>query len=458
MLFNSFEFIFLFLPCAALGYHTLRRADRGTLAIDWLIACSLFFYAWGNPKNLPVLLASLFANYALARWMGKGDANGASHSRRKRILIGGIAANLLLLASYKYSNHLPLGISFFTLMQVMYLVDCYEGMIAPNNLRDHALLVSFFPSVSMGPILRAKDTLLQFRAPAAREFDADLLARAILLFSIGLFKKAVIADSFARIADAGYMSPATLSLLEAWACSVSYCLQLYYDFSGYSDMAVAAALMLGINIPLNFNSPYQARSIIDFWKRWHISLSNFITSYLYTPIVRSFKKLSFEKAMFATLISMLIAGLWHGSTWNFIIFGALHGIALVVNQYRKKSKKKLPDGLAWALTFAYINVAFIFFRAHNISDALQVLRALGNVDSLTGTATLKLSIRASEIKELVLPISLGAALVFSKKNSNVLTREFQPSWKNLSWATLVTVISLLYLNSNMAKEFLYFEF
>ena len=325
MLFNSFGFIFVFLPVAVLGFHLLRELGQHRAASDWLIACSLFFYAWGNPNDLPILLASVLFNYGVARWMGAGA--GPQDTRRKSILAFGIAANLALLVYFKARGPLPLGISFWTLVQVMYLVDCYEGMVKPSNLREHALFATFFPVVSMGPMLRAKDTLAQLRGPSALGFEQ--LAPAILLFCLGLFKKVVIADSFARLADAGYASPAALSLAEGWIASLSYCLQLYYDFSGYSDMAMAAALALGIRIPANFNDPYRARSIVDFWRRWHITLSSFITTYLYTPMVRAMGKVTFAKAMIATFAAMVIAGLWHGSSWGFLVFGALHGLGLV---------------------------------------------------------------------------------------------------------------------------------
>ena len=298
----------------------------------------------------------------------------------------------------------------------------------------------------------------QLRNFSPNGVSADQFARAILLFSMGLFKKVVIADAFARIADSGYSSAATLSMVEGWITSISYSLQLYYDFGGYSDMAVAAALFLGIQIPINFNSPYQARSIIDFWRRWHISLSNFITIYLYTPIVRSFKELTFEKAMWATFVSMVIVGIWHGSKWNFVIFGALHGIGLVVNHCWKKAKGKLPDILAWVLTFAYINFTLIFFRAPTFTDAMMVVRSIFGMNSITSTATFQLTISSSDMKELVFPGLLGVAVIFLTKNSNQIVKEFQPSRWNLTWATLAAVVSLIYLNSNMAREFIYFDF
>lgn len=460
MLFNSFEFIFLFLPVSAIGFHLLQLWRQNVLARDWLIACSLLFYSWGNPRNLPVLLVSIGFNYAVTRRMGDLTSNSSlGDQRRKNFLVAGVVSNILFLSYFKYLSHLPLGISFFTLMQIMYLVDCYEGVLRPNTLREHALLVSFFPTVSMGPILRPKDMMPQLRNSHAVGVTTDLLAGAILLFSMGLFKKVVIAESFARIADAGYSSPLTLSMVEGWATSVSYSLQLYYDFSGYSDMAVAVALFLGLRIPINFNSPYQARSIVDFWRRWHISLSNFITTYVYTPIVRSFKQLTFEKAMWATFMSMMIIGIWHGSKWNFAIFGALHGIGLVVNHCWKKAKAKLPDGAAWVLTFAYVNLTFIFFRASTLSDAIVVVRSLFDVKtSMMSTTTFQLAISSSDMKELILPILLGTAMVFLKKNSNQIVKDFRPTWQNLSLGIFAMLVSLIYLNSSTAKEFIYRDF
>lgn len=458
MLFNSFEFIFLFLPCTAAGFYLLRRAGQASLALGWLTGCALLFYAWGNPHNLPVLLGSLLFNYAVARAMGDAANAAIPAARRKQLLIAGIGANVALLAGFKIGAPLPLGISFYTLMQVMYLVDCYEGMIAPSGLLDHALFTTFFPAMSMGPILRVKDTLAPLLAAPARGPDMDQLARAIMLFSIGLFKKLVLADSFARFADAGYASPATLSMLEGWGSALAYACQLYYDFSGYTDMAVASALVLGVRIPVNFNSPYQARSIVDFWKRWHISLTNFITTYIYTPMVRSFRQLTFPKAMWATLLSMLIAGVWHGSSWNFVIFGALHGIGLIVNHCRKRAKaKKLPDLLAWIATFAYVNLALIFFRAPTLTDALYLLRSLGNLHAIGSTATWSQTILGYPA-ELLLAMLLGTAMLFMKKNSNQIVKEFQPSWKNLSWVSASAVISVIYLNSTIARGFLYRDF
>ena len=456
--FNTFEFIFLFLPCALIGFHLLKKSSNSNYSHYWLIICSLFFYSWGNLSNLPILLSSLIFNYTIAQFIGPIDTQSSLRPRnlsRKFFLVLGIVLNLVFLSYYKYFSYLPLGISFFTIMQIMYLVDCYEGMLKPNTLREHALVVSFFPTVTMGPILRVKNVLTQFRETANKGIRPEQLAAGLALFSIGLFKKVVIADSFAIFADIGYASVSTLSTIMAWVISLSYTMQLYFDFSGYSDAAIGIAMMMGIYIPANFNSPYQALSIIEFWQRWHISLSNFITTYLYTPIVRSFKKITFKKAMLATLISMIIVGAWHGSTLNFIIFGFMHGVGLVLNNYwKKKIKIKLPNFLAWALTFIYINFAFVFFRADNFLDAIQVLTSMFNLNLLTYPELVQIGANTLAIP----PMIIGVLLIFAKRNSNQIIKEFNPTLINLIGFLILAIISMIYLNSNFSQEYIYNDF
>ena len=457
--FNSFEFIFLFLPCVLIGFHLLKKSSNSNYSHYWLIICSLLFYSWGNLSNLPILLFSLVFNYTIAQFIGPIDTQSSLRPRnlsRKFFFILGIVLNVLFLSYYKYFSYLPLGISFFTIMQIIYLVDCYEGMLKPNTLREHALVVSFFPTVTMGPIVRVKNVLTQFRETANKGISLEQLAPAIVLFSIGLFKKVVIADSFAIIADIGYASASTLSTVMAWVISLSFTMQLYYDFSGYSDMAVAMAMALGIKIPINFNSPYKSKSIVEFWQRWHISLTTIITTYVYTPIVRSFKKITFKKAMLATLISMLIVGLWHGSTINFVIFGFLHGVAMVVNHYwQKKIKITLPNFLAWFLTFIYINCTIVFFRADSFLDATQVLTSMFNFN-LVLTYTELVQLGANKLAAP--PMLIGALLIFAKRNSNQIIKEFNPTPLNLIGFLILAIISMFYLNSTFTQEYIYNDF
>ena len=456
--FNSFEFIFLFLPCVVIGFHLLKKSSNSNYSNYWLIICSLFFYSWGNLSNLPILLSSLVFNYTIAQFIGPIDTQSSLRPRnlsRKFFLILGIVLNVLFLSYYKYFSYLPLGISFFTIMQIMYLVDCYEGMLKPNTLREHALVVSFFPTVTMGPILRVKNILTQFQETVNKGISPEQLTLGITLFSIGLFKKVVIADSFAIVANVGYGSPSTLSMIEGWVTSLSYTLQIYFDFSGYSDMAIAIAMALGIKIPINFNSPYKSKSLVEFWQRWHISLTYFITTYIYTPIVRSFKKITFSKVMLATLIAMTIMGVWHGSTINFFIFGFLHGVALIINNYwQKKIKIKLPNFLAWFLTFIYINCTIVFFRADSFLDAIQVLTSMFNLNLLTYSGMDQLVAN----KLTVPPMIIGILLIFYKRNSNQIIKEFNPTLINLIGFLILAIISMIYLNSNFTQEYIYNDF
>jgi D-alanyl-lipoteichoic acid acyltransferase DltB (MBOAT superfamily) len=244
-------------------------------------------------------------------------------------------------------------------------------------------------------------------------------------------------------------------MIEGWVTSLSYTLQIYFDFSGYSDMAIAIAMVLGIKIPINFNSPYKSKSIVEFWQRWHISLTYFITTYIYTPIARSFKKITFSKVMLATLIAMTIMGIWHGSTINFIIFGFMHGVGLVLNHYwQKKIKIKLPNFLAWFLTIIYINFAFVFFRADSFLDAIQVLTSMFNLNFITYTELEQLSVN----KIALPPVIIGALLIFAKRNSNQIIKEFNPTLINLIGFLILAIISMIYLNSNFTQEYIYNDF
>mgnify|MGYP000138323291 CR=1 FL=1 len=456
--FSSFTFIFVFFPCVLICYHALRTRGMHDRAFEWLILCSIIYYGSANFMNLPVLLASIAYNFVVAHRIGSArdsDVGVFNCDRRKLWLTLGISGNLMLLGYYKYFDALPLGISFFTLLQVIYLVDCYERILAPLNVREHALVATFFPTVLMGPILRTRDFIPQVRL----SYDAltvDRLISSTFLFSIGLFKKVVLADSFAIVVDAGYASPSTLTMAEAWLCTIAYCFQLYFDFSGYSDMAVAAAMMLGFSIPNNFNSPYKAFSIVDFWKRWHISLSTFITTYLYTTIIRSLKKATFTQAMWVTFMTMIIVGIWHGSTINFVVFGVIHGIGLVVNQVWKKYKMPLPLFPAQLLTFMYVNFSFVFFRARTFQDSVDVSWSLINFNGPVALGSLGLATSTQLI--IAGPVIFGTALIFLKTNSINLVNNFKPSLMNCCWAISAALISFVYINSNMAKEFIYYDF
>ncbi len=339
----------------------------------WILACSLIFYSWWNLKYLPLIAGSITLNYLT------GITMVARPAIKRPLLLFGLAGNILLLGYYKYTNFLltnfglltgteytfthlalPLAISFFTLQQVAFLVDVYEGSAKPGRFLDYANFVSFFPQLIAGPIVHHREMMPQFESTKNKRIDFDNIAKGITYFAIGLFKKVVVADTFATVANNGFSSPDSLSALESLLAILSYTFQLYFDFGGYMDMAIGAALMFNIQLPINFNSPFKAADIIDFWRRWHITLSNFITTYLYTPLVRAWGPFTVSKSLIAIGVTMLIAGLWHGADWTFIIFGGIHGGALIINHLWKRHGFRMPTWAGVCLTFTVTAISLCF--------------------------------------------------------------------------------------------------
>ena len=399
MLFNSYEFIFVFLPISFCVYFYLNHKRLAIASKTWLILASLFFYSWWNIAYLPLILISILFNYTIARFISHHGDKKIKYFSKKSLFQFGLVFNIGLLAYFKYMNFfienintafitdigllniaLPLAISFFTLQQIAFLVDSYEGLVKEKNFLDYTIFVTFFPQLIAGPIVHHKEMMPQFARAKNKIKNYNNIAMGLLIFSIGLFKKVVIADTFAIWATTGFDTATSLNLFEAWATSFSYTFQLYFDFSAYTDMAIGAALLFNIKLPQNFNSPYKATGMIDFWKRWHITLTNFITTYIYTPIIKSFDKLTFHKAMMATIITFLIAGLWHGASWMFVIFGGLNGVGIAINHYWKKYKIKMNKVLAWFITFNFVNITFVFFRAKEFDDAIKVLSSMFSFD------------------------------------------------------------------------------
>jgi len=490
MLFNSYEFIFVFLPVSFFIYFYLNHKRLTIASKGWLVFASLFFYSWWNIVYLPLILVSVLFNFSIAKAMEGFIESRKTFLSKNSLLKIGLLFNIGLLVYFKYMDFfisnintalgsdiellhlaLPLAISFFTLQQIAFLIDSYEGLAKEKKFLDYAVFVTFFPQLIAGPIVHHKEMMPQFASVKNKVKNYNNIALGLFIFSIGLFKKVVIADTFAIWATAGFDTAITLNLLEAWATSISYTFQLYFDFSGYTDMAIGAALLFNIKLPINFNSPFKATGIIDFWQRWHITLTSFITAYIYTPLVKSFKNLSIHKAMVATLITFLIAGLWHGASWMFVIFGGLHGIALVVNNYWKKSKLKINKILAWFITFNFVNIAFIFFRAKEWSDAIKVLGSMFSLDNIVLPDRLeyKLSFLSSFGIEFgtwaeeisgsnwtAIWIIIGFTLVLIFNNSIQRINNFQFNYRTVSLTGFAFIFSILSLGK--ASEFLYFNF
>jgi D-alanyl-lipoteichoic acid acyltransferase DltB (MBOAT superfamily) len=472
MLFNSFPFLLAFLPIVAIIYAVLERSGPSWSRQAWLLAASLFFYGYAKPSYLPLLGASVLFNW----WIGQAIGSRQDENGRRLFLRIGLTVNVGLLCAVKYTHFLlgpaisllnpqislpvwefPLGLSFFTLTQVMYLVDTYQNQNPANSLFDHSTFVSMFPYVTSGPLVHARSLVPQLRNVQSGDARWELACRGLYLFAIGLAKKVILADSFAKVADTGFNTPVHFSTLEAWIFTFAYGFQLYFDFSGYSDMAVGASWMLGIDIPQNFNGPFRSQSISEFWQRWHISLSNFITNYLYTPLLRSMGRATVRTSIIATLVAMTIAGVWHGPAWTFVIFGLLHGIGLAVNQAWRKHKLKMPDSLAWLCTFLFVNITFVFFRSPNLQTSFAMLRAMLPHSNLFGYDALRNVIPLTPTL-IVRPVVIGVVLTFLAKSSLDLAKDFRRTPRTALAAAVLISVALLYINSSPAKQFVYFFF
>lgn len=388
MLFNSYVFILVFLPLALILYYGLNRRAHFELAKITLILMSIWFYAYFHWSYVFILLASILANYALSVWMLR-KAQGSRF--RRGLLTAGIVLNLSVIAYYKYLDFfigninyffggqipflnilMPLGISFFTFQQISWLVDSYRGETGPQSFTDYALFVVFFPQLVAGPIVSFHEMMPQFSEPARKKFSHGEMARGIFLFSVGLFKKVILADTLGAGADWGFAAPESLSCADTILVALIYTFQLYFDFSGYCDMACGIAAMFHLELPINFNSPYKAVSVADFWNRWHTSLTRFLTKYVYIPLGGS--RGGRGRTFCNIFIVFFLSGLWHGASWTYILWGILHGTAQVLYRVFAKIWDRVPKVISWAATFLFLTLSLIVFRAESVGDALVMFR------------------------------------------------------------------------------------
>ncbi|CAE6818457.1 Peptidoglycan O-acetyltransferase [Paraburkholderia nemoris] len=550
MLFNSFIFLTLFLPPAQAGYYLLgQRMPR--VAAAWLCGASIVFYGWWNPAFVALLVGSIAFNYAMSCAIVAAPAQSA----RRRWLLGlAITADLALLVRYKYLATLltalvhasgiapadwvahgmqdvilPLGVSFFTFTQIGYLLDCNAGIVKERDPLGYVQFVTFFPHLIAGPILHHKEMMTQFAQPATYKLRAENLSIGAFVFTIGLAKKLLFADTIAPFADAGFAAPHELQWLAAWGTCLAYALQLYFDFSGYSDMAVGLAKMFGVRFPLNFNSPFKAASIIDFWQRWHMTLTRYLTAYLYYPLAmrinrsRALRGLPIGRlaqrstsgflstVAVPTFYTMALAGIWHGAGLQYLIYGLLHALYLTVNHaYRAwraaaqpavaaRTAGAVAAGTATALTlslkarvrhagnvlltFVAALVAFAFFRAHGVGDALALLQGMAGLRGIEApdwpawsTANMSLGGWLHLVagrSTLALQIVALLAIVWCTPNSHQLMGRFSPAldraaeglpaaltWRpSLRW-TVAMVGVLVFCVAQLHGEvrFLYFQF
>jgi alginate O-acetyltransferase complex protein AlgI len=455
MLFNSPEFIFAFLPLTLFVFYQIGGRGHRRWAIAWLVAASLFFYSWWNPAYLALLVFSIFFNYYLGSALSGQLQLPLS---KKWLLAFGVGVNLALIGYFKYANFfvstvndlvgtnfnlhriiLPLAISFFTFQQIAYLVDAYRGETKEYNFLNYCLFVSFFPQLIAGPIVHHKEILPQFAEKFLYRFNYENLAVGLTIFCVGLFKKVALADTIAVYATPVFDAAAAgehITFFQAWGGALAYTMQLYFDFSGYSDMAIGSARMFGIKLPLNFDSPYKAVNIIDFWRRWHKTLSRFLRDYLYIPLGGSRK--GQVRRFLNLMITMLLGGLWHGAGWTFVFWGGLHGVYLIINHQWHSLKRFLGHDLnktSWwgkmlgcLLTFIAVVVAWVFFRAESMEAAIAILKGAIGLNGISIPAYLADMLK---IKSAL----AGLGIAFQRKGSTdfILTYFYCLTMLAIAW-------------------------
>lgn len=464
MLFNSFEFIFVFLPTTVIIYFLLCGKKYFETAKIWLLFASLFFYGYWNPKYVFLILTSILVNYGLHKLIKKND----DQDKRRRVLVFGVIMNVAVLGYYKYADFfitnyntissseynllhivLPLGISFFTFQQIAFLVDSYKNVVKEIKLIDYSLFVCFFPQLIAGPIVHHGEMMPQFMDIARKKINPENIVKGIFVFNMGLAKKVVLADSFGKIANVGYGNIEFLGTSDSWITSLFYSFQLYFDFSGYSDMAIGIALFFNIIIPNNFWSPYKSLNIKEFWRRWHITLSRFLRDYIYIPLggnrngeLRTWTNL---------ILTFLIGGIWHGAGWTFVFWGALHGVGLVVHSLYQKLNITLPKVLRLTLTLLFVNIAWVFFRAAHWQDAIHVLENMFFYAKTSGNFKL-----INQYYDL--PIWLIGLFMLFIPNAQEMSERFKQNTYHLVAIVLLVILNITFLNSSMDQEFLYFDF
>ena len=495
MLFTSAEFILVFLPLVFLVYFWLNHRRQTQAGKSWLVLASLFFYGWWNPAYVPLILLSMGINFGVGAVLSAAAPAGR---QRVPVLLAGIVFNLGLLAYFKYAGFLvanidrlfgaaipvpeialPLAISFFSFTQIAYLVDCHRGEVKDRDPLNYALFVSFFPHLIAGPIVHHRAIMSQFASARNLVRHYPNIVLGLFIFTLGLFKKVVVADSFALWATTGFDQAPALNFFEAWFTSLAYTFQIYFDFSGYTDMAIGASLLFNIRLPINFNSPYKAVDIRDFWRRWHITLSQFLRDYLYVPLGGNRAR---PARIYTNLfVTFALGGLWHGASWMFVIWGASHGAAIVLHrlwrQWGRKSGRRMPALLAWFITFNFVNLTWVFFRAKGWDDAMKVMKGMAGLNGVIlpqaardglgflqgwgihfGAWIERIGGDATTVPWLAAALILALAF----RNSNELF--FAPDSKRFigpGWATAIAVIasvSILLSWASTYTEFIYFNF
>lgn len=464
MTFSSYPFILAFAPLCVLLYYLIGGKYGTRAGIRFLITASLLFCLMNGLYNLGILSLSIVANYLFF------SAVRRPGGRRKAYLVAGIVADSVFLFSFKLVPGIafPLGVSFYTFQNISLLVEAYNDnpVLTGISIRDYLLYETYFPKLAQGPITPPDQFFGQIRHGEKVEPDWEKLTKGLFLFSIGLAKKTVLADSFAGIADIGFSEIENLNSLSAILTIVSYTIQVYFDFSGYCDMALGISRMLGFEIPANFNSPYKAVSISDFWKRWHITLTSFLTRYVYIPLGGNRK--GFGRTLLNILIVFLISGLWHGTGMTFIVWGLLHGLAMVLDRILREKKIRIPRFIGWLLTMLFVSLTWVFFRSSSISDALLLMRKVSELRfdgvhpgfiPLLQPSFAKYLIPQGKLRYLgyfIFDAVVPFYALFVSKNSMEIVESSKPNLKTACSVVLLFVIGLCSITG--VQTFIYMAF
>ena len=469
MIFSTYKFIFFFLPVTFAGYYLINRFRWYSLGKIWLVVCSLYFYSQGSPAFFPFFLASITGNYLVGSKMIQME--GEQTIQRKLLLAVGLAGNIALLGYYKYTDFfienynaltgsdvalkhivLPIGISFFTFQLIAYLVDCYRREMHQYDFVNYLLFITFFPQLIVGPIIHHSEVVPQFENQENLKLNFDNLALGLFLFSIGCAKKILLADPMTTDAQTFFNNvPANANMVISWFSSFEYTISYYFDLSGYADMAIGLGWMFNIRIPQNFDSPYKARNFQDYWRRWHMTLSRFLSSYIFRSVYK--KEVPWRNYYIATMVTFFVSGFWHGAGWTFVVWGIVNGFFVCMASWMKRRGKSFPFWVAFPLTVLGVVLCRVLFVADSFTDAWHVYTGMLNFGSLTAKATWKF-IRWH--KSAGLRLLIGVAICWFLPNSKTMGEKFKPSVKTMIYAAVLMLIC--FMNMNKVVQFLYFQF
>ncbi|MCI9382923.1 MAG: MBOAT family protein [Lachnospiraceae bacterium] len=484
MLFNSYIFVLVFLPLCMIGYFGCSHFGKGTYGQVFLLGMSLWFYGYFHVEYLFIIVFSILCNYGFYVLLGRSSGSG----RRKWLLAGALMLNVGILFYYKYFNFflenvngifgrnfaltsilLPLGISFFTFQQLSFVIDAYKGEVPAYRFLDYACFVTYFPQLIAGPIVTHDELIPQFMDEERKRFRWDNFVRGMYLFVLGLSKKVLIADTFGNGVNWGFANIGELDSTNGFLVMLFYTIQIYFDFSGYCDMAVGLGRMMNLELPLNFHSPYRAASITEFWDRWHMTLTRFFTRYVYIPLGGSRK--GTVRTCRNVMLVFLVSGLWHGADWTFVLWGACHGVCSVLTRLCKGTLERIPQAVRWLGTFLFLNVTWVLFRADSIGDAARLLGKLLELDfgPVNGSLTAGFYLPECGLLDSLIPFTricpefflivfTAAALflLFGVRNAYEKMKAFEPELGRLLLTALLLVWCICSFSG--VSTFLYFNF